>query len=271
MTLQFDGKPLVMGVMNVTPDSFSDGGNFNRPSAALNRAREMIEEGVDIIDIGGESTRPGAAPVSTSEELDRVLPVLESIRSESEVAISLDSSNPEVMKEASAFDIQLFNDVRSFSREGALEVVRQTSAYLCIMHMQGTPETMQDNPSYSEVVSDVADVLVKRAQEIEASGISSERIIIDPGFGFGKRLEDNLALLKNLVSFITFDYPVLVGMSRKRMIGETLGVEVSDRLYGGLSLAAIASFLGASIIRTHDVRETRHVVDMAYAVRQSGQ
>ena len=259
--------PIVMGILNVTPDSFSDGGRFIGREAALRRVREMIEEGAQIIDVGGESTRPGAQAVSVEEELARVIPVIEAIRSESAIPVSIDTSKPEVMRAAVDAGASLVNDVRALREPGALTAVADLGVPVCLMHMQGEPRTMQQAPRYDDVVAEVLAFLEERVAACEAAGIPRERIILDPGFGFGKTLDHNLALFRALPRFAATGLPVLVGVSRKSMIGQVLEVPVAERLAGSLALASLAVWLGAAIVRSHDVRETVHAVRMTAAVR----
>ena len=259
-------KPLVMGVLNVTPDSFSDGGQHASVTSAFDHAQQMINEGAAIIDVGGESTRPGASPVSTQQELDRVIPVIEKIAANLDCVISLDSSCPQVMQVAAQAGASLLNDVRAFQREGALQVAAKTGLPVCLMHMRGEPKTMQQQPHYDSVVDEVQAFLLARVEACLAAGIERNKIIIDPGFGFGKTLDHNLQLLESLAQLKVLGLPLLVGMSRKSMIGAILNNETSERLYGGLALAAIAVGQGANIIRTHDVGPTCDAVAVAYAV-----
>ena len=262
-------KPLVMGVLNVTPDSFSDGGQHASVTSAFDHAQQMINEGAAIIDVGGESTRPGASPVSTQQELDRVIPVIEKIAANLDCVISLDSSCPHVMEAAAQAGASLLNDVRAFQREGALQVAAKTGLPVCLMHMRGEPKTMQQQPHYDSVVDEVQAFLLARVEACLAAGIERNKIIIDPGFGFGKTLDHNLQLLESLAQLKELGLPLLVGMSRKSMIGAILNNETSERLYGGLALAAIAVRQGANIIRTHDVGPTSDAVAVAYAVSAS--
>jgi dihydropteroate synthase len=267
-------EPHVMGVLNVTPDSFSDGGNlFANQSvcldAAMQRARVMVAEGASFIDIGGESTRPGADPVSVQQELDRVVPVIEAIRASLEVVVSVDTSTPEVMTEAAMAGAGLINDVRALEREGALRAAANTQLPVCLMHMQGDPKTMQDNPQYDSVLVDVGVYFEQRIGRCEGAGIPLERIIIDPGFGFGKTLVHNLQLLKQLNVIADKGLPVLVGMSRKSMIGNVLDRPVDERLYGGLAVTVMAYERGARIVRVHDVAPTVDALRMAHAVIMS--
>lgn len=249
-------RPQVMGVLNVTPDSFSDGGKFNQQESALRQALEMIEQGATIIDIGGESTRPGAAKVSEQEELDRVMPVVRQVRENSDVYISLDTSTPAVMSEGLSQGVAMVNDVRAFQRAGAIEAVRDSDALLCVMHMQGEPDSMQDAPTYGGVVEDVKAFLRERVCVLQAAGVQHSRVVLDPGFGFGKTLEHNFSLLKHLNEFEQLGVPVLVGMSRKSMIGGILNKPVEERLVGSVAAALLALERGASILRVHDVAPT---------------
>ncbi len=258
--------PQVMGILNITPDSFSDGGIFFAPAKAVERALAMVAEGAAIIDIGGESTRPGAQPVSAQQELDRVIPVIEAIRAETNVPVSIDTSKPEVMREAAAAGAGLINDVRALREPGAVETAAEVGLPVCLMHMLGEPRTMQQKPAYENVVADVASFLAERVLACEAAGIPRDRLIVDPGFGFGKTLQHNLILLKHMTTLHTLGLPILVGMSRKTMIGAMLNVPVDERLYGGLALATIAVWQGASILRVHDVRATVEAVKVCHAV-----
>lgn len=260
----------VMGILNVTPDSFSDGGKFFVRDAALERARQMVAEGASIIDVGGESTRPGAVPVSVAEELDRVVPVIEAIAKELDVPVSVDTSQPEVMRAAVAVGAGLINDVRALRVEGALEAAVELGVPVCLMHMQGEPATMQLNPQYGDVVSEVKEFLRERARECMAAGIPRERLLIDPGFGFGKRTIHNLLLLKHLHEFTELGLPILVGVSRKGMIGRALNdAPLDQRLFGSVAAAVIAAWQGASIVRVHDVRATVDAIRVCDVVRNA--
>ncbi len=262
----------VMGILNVTPDSFSDGGSYHDDGRlvaekALRWAAGMVEEGAGIIDIGGESTRPGAAPVSVQEELDRVLPAVELIRRELDVVISIDSSTPEVFTEAAALGAGMLNDVRALARDGAMEAAAATGLPVCLMHMQGnTPADMQLAPHYDDVVQEVSDFLLQRVEACVKAGIPRERLILDPGFGFGKTLEHNLRLLNRMETLHELGLPLLVGTSRKTMVGQTLDRPVDERLYGSLATAVLAVTKGAHIIRVHDVAATADAVRMTEAV-----
>lgn len=260
-------RPVIMGILNVTPDSFSDGGQFFTQEAAIRQALRMYAEGAEIIDIGAESTRPGAASVSEQEELDRILPVLEAVRRECSAIVSVDTSTPAVMKEAAARGAGLINDVRALQREGALAVAAQTGLPVCLMHMQGEPGTMQANPHYDNVVQDIMRFFRERIAACSSAGIDKNNILLDPGFGFGKNLQHNVILLKNLSQFQVLGLPLLVGLSRKSMLGAILGGKpVDERLYASITAAAIAVMNGARIVRTHDVAATRDAVAIATAV-----
>lgn len=258
--------PQVMGILNVTPDSFSDGGRFAMRDAALRHAESMVRAGATLIDVGGESTRPGAQSVSVGEELARVAPVVEAIATELDVIISVDTSTPQVIRECAGLGAGLINDVRSLQREGALQAAADSGLPVCLMHMRGEPTTMQQSPQYDDVLDAVADFLRERLAVCAAAGIAAERIVLDPGFGFAKTLEHNLSLFRRMPALQAFGLPLLVGVSRKSMIGAVLGREVDGRLYGSLALAALAVAKGASILRVHDVAETVDVVRMVAAV-----
>ena len=258
--------PQVMGILNVTPDSFSDGGRFRQRDEALRHAAAMVAAGASLIDVGGESTRPGALQVSADEELQRVAPVVEAIAAELDVIISVDTSCPQVMRESARLGAGLINDVRSLRREGALQAAAESGLPVCLMHMQGEPETMQKNPHYDDLLAEVQAFFAERMVACAAAGIAAERIILDPGFGFAKNLQHNLSLFKHMQVLHRFARPLLVGVSRKSMIGRALGREVDQRLAGGLALAALAVAKGASILRVHDVAETVDVVRMIAAV-----
>ena len=260
-------RPQVMGILNFTPDSFSDGGLFRQRDSAVRHAAAMVAAGATLIDVGGESTRPGAAPVSSAEELERVIPVVEAIAAELDVIISVDTSTAEVMRESARAGAGLINDVRSLQRPGALVAAADSGLPVCLMHMRGEPTTMQHNPQYADIVSEVEGFLQARIQACVAAGIARERVVLDPGFGFAKTLEHNLLLFKHLDALHAFGLPLLVGVSRKSMIGKVLGHEVGGRLYGSLGLAALAVTKGAQILRVHDVAETVDVVRMIAAVQ----
>lgn len=259
-------RPHVMGILNVTPDSFSDGGRFGQRDKALRHAEAMLLAGATLIDVGGESTRPGARAVSPIEELERVAPVVDAIAAELDVIISVDTSTPAVMREAARLGAGLINDVRALQRDGALDAVRDTGLPVCLMHMRGEPGSMQDSPQYADVVAQVSDFLLERMIACESEGIARDRIILDPGFGFAKNLQHNLSLFKHLAKLHVLGRPLLVGVSRKSMIGQTLGREVGARLSGSLALAALGISKGARILRVHDVAETVDVVRMLAAV-----
>ena len=261
--------PHVMGILNVTPDSFSDGGRFAAVDAAMRHAQAMVLAGATLIDVGGESTRPGAPVVSPQEELDRVAPVVERISRELDVIISVDTSAPIVMTEVARLGAGLINDVRSLRREGALQAAAATGLPVCLMHMLGEPGDMQDNPHYTDLVGEVSAFLAERMAQCAAAGIASERIVLDPGFGFAKTLQHNLSLFKHMEALHALGRPLLVGVSRKSMIGQALNRPVTERLYGSLALAALAVTKGARILRVHDVAETVDVVRMIAAVESA--
>jgi dihydropteroate synthase len=258
-------RPVVMGVLNVTPDSFSDGGRFLPLEAAVAHGVRLAEEGAAIIDIGGESTRPGAALVSVEEELRRVVPVVERLRAATQAVISVDTSKPQVIREAVAAGAGLINDVRALAERGALEAAAASGCAVCLMHMQGDPRTMQRAPSYVDVVKEVKAFLDEHVQRCRAAGVSSDRIVVDPGFGFGKTLEHNLELLRRLRE-LQDELPVLVGLSRKSMVGTLTGRGAGERVHGSIALAVIAALNGARIVRAHDVAATVDALKMVAAV-----
>lgn len=269
-----------MGVINTTPDSFSDGGTLYRNARVdldlvLQRARAMVAAGAAILDIGGESTRPGAAPVSVQEEMDRVLPVVELCRAELDVVLSLDTSSAELMLEGARAGAGMLNDVRALSRPGALQAAADTGLPVCLMHMQGEPASMQSRPAYDDVVTDILDYLAQRVAACEDAGIDRSQLLLDPGFGFGKSVTHNLQLLAGLPQLAAFGLPVLVGLSRKSMIGKILGREVDERLHASVALAVMAVERGARIVRVHDVGPTmdaiRMWVEMERRVEMEGQ
>jgi dihydropteroate synthase len=264
-------RPAVMGVLNITDNSFSDGGRYRSRDAALAHGIAMVEAGARIIDVGGESTRPGADPVPLQEELDRVLPVIEALAARVDAVVSVDSMKHEVMTAAVAAGAGMVNDVQALRTPGALEAVAATQAAVCLMHMQGTPRTMQQDPRYDDVVAEVDVFLRQRAQACLAAGIDATRIVLDPGFGFGKTMEHNLQLLAGLPRITAGAFPVLIGLSRKSMLGRLTGQPVEQRLAGSLALHGIGTLLGARIIRAHDVRETVDAVAVAWAVRAAQQ
>lgn len=260
------GWPLVMGVVNVTPDSFSDGGRFLDPVRAVEQALRLAEEGADVVDVGGESTRPGSDPVSAGDELARVLPVIEGVRRHSAVPVSVDTCKPEVMRAAAAAGADLINDVRALRAPGAPDTAAALGLPVVLMHMQGEPRTMQRAPAYSDVVREVRDFLLERSRAAEAAGVRRERIAIDPGFGFGKNLAHNLTLLANLASLADTGYPVLAGLSRKSMIEKIVGRPVAQRMPASIALALAAAARGAAAVRVHDVAATVDALRVTAAV-----
>ena len=259
----------VMGILNITPDSFSDGGRFAQRDLALRHAEAMMLAGATLIDVGGESTRPGARSVSPVEELERVAPVVEAISSELDVIISVDTSTPAVIRETARLGAGLINDVRSLRRDGALDAAVATGLPVCLMHMRGEPTDMQDDPHYTDVVAEVSAFLRERMEQCVAAGIPVDKIILDPGFGFAKTLDHNLSLFKHMEALHALGRPLLVGVSRKSMIGKVLDKPVDQRLHGALGLAAMAMVKGAKILRVHDVPETVDVVRMIAAVESA--
>jgi len=262
-------KPVVMGVLNVTPDSFSDGGRYQGIDAALARAREMLAEGATIIDVGGESTRPGAVPVAEQEEIERVAPLIERLKRELDCTVSIDTLKPGVMDAACSAGAVIINDVYALQAPGALQIALKHEAAVCLMHMQGEPGTMQDAPRYVDVLEEVHDFLASRIDACVKAGIPKQKILIDPGIGFGKTLEHNLALLANLDVLHKLNCPVLIGVSRKSMFKALLDASVDQRLNGALSTAAIAVWQGAAIVRAHDVRATVEAIQVATALREN--
>ena len=260
-------RPLVMGVVNITPDSFSDGGMFADTERAIAHAQRLIGEGVDILDLGGESTRPGAAPVSLEVERRRVLPVLEALASGG-VPVAVDTRKPELMREAIAAGAAMINDVTALSGPGALAAVARAPVAVCLMHMQGDPATMQANPDYRDVVREVRDFLAQRVAVAEAAGIARNRIVVDPGFGFGKTVEHNLALLRSLREFSSLGGALLAGLSRKAMLGKLTGREPRERVHASVAAALLAIQNGAHIVRVHDVAATRDALAVWQAVKQ---
>jgi dihydropteroate synthase len=263
--------PAVMGVLNVTDDSFSDGGRYRSLEAALAHGTAMVAEGARIIDVGGESTRPGAEPVPLQQELDRVLPVIEALTARVDAVISIDTMKPEVMTAAVDAGAGMINDVNALRSAGALQAAAATRAAVCLMHMQGSPRTMQTDPRYDDVVVEVDVFLRQRAQACLAAGIGADRIVLDPGFGFGKTLEHNLQLLAGMARITAGAFPVLIGLSRKSMLARLTGRPVEERLAGSLALHSIGTLHGARIIRAHDVRQTADAVAVAAAVRSAHQ
>lgn len=262
-------SPQVMGILNVTPDSFSDGGHYTSVSAALIHAEQMIKAGATLIDIGGESTRPNAAVISVQEELDRVAPVVDAIAKRFDIIISVDTSTPEVMLETAQLGAGLINDVRSLQRKGALTAAKNTGLPVCLMHMRGEPRTMQQYTHYDDLLTEVKNFLTERSNMCQQAGINKELILIDPGFGFAKNLHQNLLLFRHMDELLSLGYPLLVGVSRKSMIGGILNKDIADRLYGSLALAALALTKGASILRVHDVAATVDIVKMIKAIESA--
>jgi dihydropteroate synthase len=262
-------RPLIMGIVNVTPDSFSDGGRHPDPARAIEHALSLVEDGADIVDIGGESTRPGAEPVALQVELDRVLPVVTALRGLG-VAISVDTGKPQAMTAALAGGADMINDVNAFRAAGAIEAVAGSDCGLCVMHMRGEPRSMQAAPEYGDVVGEVASFLSARAHALERAGVASGRIAVDPGFGFGKTLAHNIALMRGIGAISALGYPLLAGVSRKSMIGAVTGRPVDERMAGSVAAALIAVQNGASIVRVHDVAQTRDALKVWEALRQEG-
>jgi len=262
--------PRVMGIVNVTPDSFSDGGKFSNTNLAIQHALKLAEEGADILDIGGESTRPNAVSVGLQEELDRVMPVIESLVSQVNIPISIDTYKPQVMQAAIAAGASMVNDVRALQEEGALEIVAQSKVGVCLMHMQGTPQTMQINPQYKDVVSEVKAFLATRLQASIDAGLPRNRILLDPGFGFGKTREHNITLIQQLESFAELGQPLLVGLSRKSVLGQVTGNDVDARLYASIATSVIVAQKGAKILRVHDVKATVEALKVVTAILSIG-
>lgn len=256
----------VMGVLNVTPDSFSDGGRYNGIDAARRQAARLVDEGADIIDVGGESTRPGSDSVPVDAELERVLPVIEAVIAETGAVVSIDTTKPEVMREAAASGAGMINDVRALQDDGALQAAANTACAVCLMHMQGKPRTMQDNPDYADVVADVTSFLAERVAACVDAGIETSRLVVDPGFGFGKTVEHNLQLLSRLDALAALGLPILAGISRKSTLGAITGREVDERMPASIVAAAIAVQNGASIVRVHDVAPTVDAIRVIQAV-----
>lgn len=263
--LQFD-VPAVMGILNVTPDSFSDGGRFAGRDSALRQAEAMSRDGAAIIDVGGESTRPGATDVSEQEELDRVLPVIEAVVDAVDVPVSIDTSKPAVMRAAVGAGAAMINDIRALREDGALEAAVELQRPVCLMHMQGQPRTMQRQPGYGDVVAEVAEFLAERVRACAAAGLAEDKIMVDPGFGFGKTPRHNIELLANLRQLRSVGRPILVGLSRKSTLGELTGRDVGDRLPASIAAAVFAVVEGARIVRVHDVRETVDAMRVTAAV-----
>lgn len=266
------GQPLVMAILNLTPDSFSDGGALYRGNkidldTVLKRAQGFINEGADLLDIGGESTRPGADKVALSAELDRVLPVLEALRSRFDIPLSVDTSSPELMSEAGTRGAAMLNDVRALGRAGAVEAAAASGLSICLVHSLGEPQVMQDDPRYGDVVAEVVGFLRQRIHACEKAGISRSRLVLDPGFGFGKTLEQNIALFRALPTLVAEGLPVMVGVSRKSMIGAILDKPVEQRVFGSAALAVLAAQAGAAVLRVHDVAATVDSLKMLEAIR----
>lgn len=261
-------RPLIMGIVNVTPDSFFDGGHHASAATGIAHAHRLIEEGVDILDIGGESSRPGAQPVSVDEELRRVLPIVEALQG-CNVPLSVDTCKIEVMRAAIAAGADMINDINALQGEGALDAVASSSAAVCLMHRQGTSQTMQNAPAYSDVVSDVMAFLAARIAAAQAAGIGRERLVIDPGFGFGKSMAHNVALLRQLDRFQALEVPLLAGLSRKSMLGQITGLDVDERLIPSIAAAVIAAMKGAKIIRVHDVKASKEALQIINAMREN--
>lgn len=265
-----------MGVLNMTPDSFSDGGRWLRGArphidSIVREAEQMVANGAAVLDVGGESTRPGADPVSEQQELDRVIPVVEALQQSVPVIVSVDSSTPAVMRQAAAAGAGMLNDVRALRRPGALDAAASTGLPVCLMHMQGEPGTMQDAPHYDDVVEEVGSYLLQRAEACRSAGIDAGRILVDPGFGFGKTVKHNLALLNGLPKLRELGFPLLVGLSRKSLIAKLTGRDVNERLAGSISLAQLAAERGAAILRVHDVAETTDALRILKAVREAAE
>ena len=259
-------QPRVMGIVNVTPDSFSDGGRFESADKAVQHALALVEEGADILDIGGESTRPGATPVSLEDELQRVIPVIERLAKEARVPLSIDTYKPEVMRAAIEAGVDIVNDIRALQEPSAMETVAASNAGVCLMHMQGTPQTMQMDPQYDDAVAEVKAFLAERLKAVVAAGIQEERVVLDPGFGFGKRTVHNLQLLRELPGFDELRRPLLVGLSRKSVLGQLTGGDIYVRLHASIAASVISAMKGAKIIRVHDVKATADALKVVSAV-----
>ncbi|MFW5431507.1 MAG: dihydropteroate synthase [Methylophilaceae bacterium] len=260
--------PRVMGILNVTPDSFSDGGNFSQTDLAVAHALTLIDEGVDVLDIGGESTRPNATPVSLQEELDRVIPVIDALVGQINVPISIDTCKPAVMRAAIAAGASMVNDVRALQEEGAVEAIAEADVAVCLMHMQGTPQAMQDKPSYADVVNEVSGFLMARVDVCMQAGIARNRMLIDPGFGFGKTRAHNITLIQQLESVAKLGLPLLVGLSRKSVLGQMTGNDVDARLYASVTAAVISAMKGANMLRVHDVKATVEALKVVSAIME---
>ena len=260
--------PRVMGIVNVTPDSFSDGGKFNTTDKAVAHAMELVEQGADILDIGGESTRPGATPVPLDEELNRVIPVIKALV-KAGVPLSIDTYKPEVMREAIDAGVDIVNDVCALQESNALEIVASSKVGVCLMHMQGRPQTMQADPQYQDVVAEVAGFLAARLKASEQAGIARERIVLDPGFGFGKRTSHNLTLLNQLSCLQSLGLPLLIGLSRKSVLGQVVGSAVDERIHASIAASVVSVMKGANIVRVHDVKPTVDALKIVSAVMQN--
>jgi len=273
-TLECAGRRLVldrtrvMGILNLTPDSFSDGGRWLEKDAAVEHALAMQDAGADIIDVGGESTRPGARAVNVQQELDRVLPVIEALAPRLSVPLSIDTGKPEVMREAVAAGAGMINDVYALRQDGALQAAADLGVPVCLMHMLGTPQVMQNDPLYDDVAGEVAAFLLERAALCESNGVARENIVLDPGFGFGKNLEQNVTLFRAIADIAAMGYPLLVGVSRKSMLGQLTGRDAGNRLAASVTAAVLAARMGAAIVRVHDVAETRDALEVATALWQ---
>jgi len=259
--------PRVMGIVNVTPDSFSDGGKLSSITLAVEHALKLVEEGANILDIGGESTRPNATPVSLQQELDRVIPVIEALISQVNIPLSIDTYKPQVMQSAIAVGVSIINDVRALQEDGALEVAANSNVGVCLMHMQGIPQTMQINPQYSDVVAEVKAFLAVRLEACIHAGIGASRIVLDPGFGFGKTSEHNISLLQKLESFATLGQPILVGLSRKSVLGQMTGNDVDARLYASIAASVLSVMKGAKMLRVHDVKATVEALKVVSSIQ----
>lgn len=259
-------RPYVMGIVNVTPDSFSDGGQFSNTDLAVEHALKLVEEGADILDIGGESSRPNAEPVPLQEELNRVIPVIQALQGRVNVPISIDTYKPEVMQAAIAAGADLVNDIKALQEMGALEAVKNSTVGICLMHMQGTPQTMQIDPHYEDVVAEVKTFLNHRLQILLSAGIEKNRILLDPGFGFGKTREHNIRLVKELDQLLNLGQPLLVGLSRKSVLGKLTGGDESQRLHASVAAAVVSAMKGAHVVRVHDVRATVEAMKVVAAV-----
>jgi len=261
-------KPRVMGIVNVTPDSFSDGGKFNTTDKAVAHGMELVAQGADILDIGGESTRPGATPVPLDEELNRVVPVIKAL-AQAGVPLSIDTYKPEVMRAAIEAGADIVNDVCALQEPNALEIVAASKVGVCLMHMQGRPQTMQVDPQYQDVVAEVTSFLATRLKAAEAMGISRERVLLDPGFGFGKRTEHNITLLNQLSSLQSLGLPLLIGLSRKSVLGQVVGSEVDERIHASIAASVVSVMKGANIVRVHDVKPTVDALKIVSAVMKN--